>query len=97
MQFEIKNLHRSIHGIMREIGYVPTHFQEPSEFSIVRKMLGGEYPRFHIYVKQHGADFSFNLHLDQKKPSYEGSKGHSGEYEGKVVEDEVERIKHLLR
>ena len=40
--------------------------------------------------------YVFNLHLDQKKPSYEGSRGHSGEYDGPVVEEEVKRIKELL-
>ncbi|MBX4201167.1 hypothetical protein KW786_03530 [Candidatus Parcubacteria bacterium] len=45
---------------------------------------------------QNGQDFKFSLHLDQKKPSYEGSAGHSGDYDGDVVEGEVERIKNLL-
>lgn len=39
----------------------------------------------------------FNLHLDQKKPSYKGSHAHSGEYDGKLVKEEAERIKSLLK
>jgi len=38
----------------------------------------------------------FNLHLDQKRPIYKGVTAHSGEYEGEVVEKEVERIKKIL-
>lgn len=36
------------------------------------------------------------LHLDQKKPSYEGSAAHSGEYDSEVVAREMERIKKTL-
>ena len=39
----------------------------------------------------------FNLHLDQKKPIYKGTVAHSGEYKGKTVEGEAERIKQLLK
>lgn len=96
MQFEIKNITKSINDLMRMIGYQPAYFQEKGEFSIIRKISGGEYPRFHLYIKEENGGFSFNLHLDQKKPSYEGSRGHSGEYEGEIIELEVERIKSLL-
>jgi len=81
---------------MRQIGYTPAYFQNAGEFSIVKKIAGNDYPRFHLYIKENGGGFIFNLHLDQKKPSYEGLKGHSGEYEGEVVEEEAERIKNLL-
>ena len=97
MKFEIKNINKSINDIMRQIGYMPAFFQEPGEFSIVRKVGRNDYPRFHAYIKQTGQDFSFNLHLDQKKPSYEGSTGHSGDYDGDVIEVEIERIKGLLK
>jgi hypothetical protein len=38
----------------------------------------------------------FNLHLDQKKASYENNPAHSGEYEGKLVEEEKERIIKII-
>jgi len=107
MEFEIKNLQKSIHAIMRQIGYMPAYFQKEGEFSIVRKLGGNEYPRFHLYIKEiasalprndeSGKTFTFNLHLDQKKPSYEGTRGHSGDYDGPVIEQEAERIKNLLK
>jgi len=79
---------------MRKIGY---HFQGQSgqEFSFVRPVRG--YPRFHIYLKEDGSDLILNLHLDQKRPSYQGTTAHSGEYEGRIVEDEAERIKQVLK
>ena len=36
--------------------------------------------------------FIFSLHLDQKKPIYEGTHAHNGEYFGPVVETEADRI-----
>lgn len=99
MQFEIKNIQKSTNDLMRTIGYQPAYFQKPGETSIVRQITRNDYPRFHLYIKPisgvTGA-YSFNIHLDQKKPSYEGTRGHSGEYEGPVVEEEVRRITDLL-
>ena len=108
MQFTIQNIKENVNGLMRKIGYQPAYFQESGEFSIVRKLTGNDYPRFHLYIKEGKSfdtavsrdklnTFVFNLHLDQKKPSYEGSKRHSGEYNGDVVEGEAKRIKILLR
>lgn len=96
MEFIIKNLKESVNGLMRKIGYHPAYFQNEKEVSIVRQISGNDYPRFHLYIKQDSQDFNFSLHLDQKKPSYKGVKGHSGEYDGDVVEGEAERIKNLL-
>ena len=104
MEFEIKNLSKSINDLMRTIGYKPAYYQNSEEFSVVRQLGRNDYPRFHLYIKKVGStvdqstvlSYIFNLHLDQKKPSYEGSTGHSGEYDGDLVEGEMERIKSLL-
>ena len=109
MKFELTNINKSINDLMRTIGYQPAYFsrilRDPAngggktqgEVSIVRQIGRNDYPRFHLYIKNSGKDFNFNLHLDQKKPSYEGSTGHSGDYDGDVVEGEAERIKSLLK
>jgi len=104
MQFQITNIKKSINDVMRTLGYKPAYFQNAGEFSMVRALARVDYPRFHLYVKQSfGAaqdklnSFEFNLHLDQKKPSYEGATGHSGDYDGPVVEGEAERIKKVLK
>jgi hypothetical protein len=108
MQFEIKNLTRNQNELMRAIGYRPAFFQKEGEVSLIRLINGSDYPRFHLYIKGNPTsptgssgqmetkNLIFSLHLDQKKPSYEGSRGHSGEYDGPLVEQEAERIKNIL-
>jgi hypothetical protein len=65
--------------------------------SFVRRLRGFFYPRFHVYIEQNSDKIIYNLHLDQKKPSYEGSNAHNGEYTGQVVEQEAERIKQMIQ
>lgn len=97
MEFVIKNLKESVNGLMRKIGYSPAYFQGENEASIVRQIGRNDYPRFHLYIKENNEEFIFKLHLDQKKPSYQGSHAHSGEYDGAIVEDEASRIKNILK
>jgi len=96
--FIIKNLQGSALGISRMIGYVIIDTNEKGEYNMVRKLAFDSYPRFHIYLSQHGNGWQFSLHLDQKKSSYEskGVHAHSGEYFGPVVDVEVERIRNTL-
>ncbi len=96
MIFTIQSqLKGNVYNLMRNIGY---YFQgkdeKSSELSFVRPPRS--YPRFHIYLRQENDNLTFNLHLDQKKPIYEGTTAHSGEYEGELVEKEAERIKQIL-
>jgi len=90
----------TILNIARKIGYRVMDAQIDAEYNIVRNLRGEGYPRFHIYIKKdkENKNFLFNLHLDQKFPSYKQSKAHrhSGEYDGDVVEKEAERIKNIL-
>jgi len=93
MKFVIKNEKReNITVLMRKIGY---HIWGQG---FVRPIGSLPYPRFHIYLKENKKtnEITINLHLDQKKPSYKGVSAHSGEYEGKVVEKEIKRIKNEL-
>ncbi len=68
--------------------------EQKGEFELARPSKG--YPRFHLFLKIQGDNLFFNLHLDQKKPTYEGTPAHSGEYDGELVSKEVERIKETL-
>ena len=106
MKFKIET-NKSMSDVIRTISYSATYLQDRDQVSVVRKLGMGDYPRFHLYIKpsfakasdgqgKNGQEFNFNLHLDQKKPSYKGSHAHSGEYEGELIEREVERIKSLL-
>ena len=67
------------------------------ENQFIRPLERSGYPRFHLYLKINKDEVVFDLHLDQKRPTYKGSPAHAGEYEGKVVENEAERIKQILR
>ncbi len=97
MKFIIKGPFReNIYMLMRRLGY---HFQkenkEKGELIFTRPAKG--FPRFHLFIKQEGNNFTFNLHLDQKRPLYKGTPAHAGEYNSKVIEEEVERIKNFLK
>ena len=83
-------------NVARRIGYIIIDSRENGEYNLVRKLTAGNYPRFHIYLKQQGDRFIFGLHLDQKAPIYKGTHAHNGEYAGPAVEAEAERINEIL-
>lgn len=92
MRFTIKNTSgNNIINLAREIGY---YFQNES---FIRPLEKNGYPRFHLYIKENNNELIFNLHLDQKRPVYKEAHDHAAEYEGKVVENEAERIKQALK
>lgn len=93
MKIHIPKESKNLLNLMRRIGYVPDRFNRGSEPSFSRKIHGDRFPRFHIYAKETNDELILNLHLDQKRPSYEGHTSHSGEYDGLVVEEETRRIK----
>lgn len=80
-------------AVARKIGYTIIDTKENGEYNLVRKLTMNNYPRFHAYVKQQGSDFIFNLHLDQKQPTYKGTHAHNGEYFGPIINEEADRIK----
>lgn len=84
------DLRESLYNFMRKCGYAPFYD------SYTRVLSSSGYPRFHLYVNDEDDKFIFNLHLDQKRPSYGKETAHSGEYDGKVVEDEADRIVDFL-
>ena len=68
---------------LRRAGYAFLRKDERTgELSFVKRVSGGDYPRFHVYARTSAkGSVEINLHLDQKKASYEGTTAHSGEYE----------------
>lgn len=83
--------------LMRKAGYgFERKDGKTGEGAFGRRIRGSEYPKFHVYAKKDGDTLFINLHLDQKRPVYEGVSAHSGEYEGEIVEQEAERIKIVL-
>lgn len=78
--------------ILRKAGYQPFTDPVTQKESFILRLTNGYYPRFHLYLKDEGGQIIFDLHLDQKKPSYKGTRAHGGEYEGPTVEREINRI-----
>ena len=98
MRFVIEKIPDSPLNVLRRLGYSFQRKDEHTgEMSFVKRVGGGDYPRFHIYVRTSAKGaVEINLHLDQKKASYGGTTAHSGEYESeenKWLEHEAEIIK----
>lgn len=83
-------------AMLRKAGYSPFVDPVTKENSFVLRLGPDYYPRFHLYVEQHGNDVALNLHLDQKQPSYGQGNKHGGEYDGPVVEREMKRIESWI-
>lgn len=91
LRYKADQVHNPLQ-ILRSAGY--KHFIDPvtKKESYVLQLTNGFYPRFHLYVVEEEDEIVFDLHLDQKKPSYSGSRAHGGEYDGPTVEKELSRI-----
>ena len=96
MKFFLEKPKENIFNLARKIGYRPLS-QKEDELSCIRPLRGTNYPRFHLHIRLKESNLLFALHLDHKKTSYSGIKAHSGEYEGKLVKEEAERIKSVLK
>lgn len=84
---------------LRRAGYVFIPERDNGQRSFVRRLSRDFYPRFHVYYTAAGEPgqelIIFNLHLDQKRPGYEGYSRHNAEYDGEVVEREGARLQSL--
>lgn len=78
---------------IRRCGYGLIVNRRKGETSFVRRFTRDLYPRFHLYIEDHGENWQFNLHLDQRAPVYAGVTAHAGEYDGKLVEEEAAQIR----
>lgn len=96
MQFILKTERpENIQNLMRKVQY---HYlgERSGQLSFSKPLGSNRYPRFHIYLKQDSTEISMNIHLDQKGASYQGTTAHSGEYNGSLIEKEIERIKFQI-
>ncbi len=91
MQFKVKVvLKKNLNSLLRDCGY---RLHPKDQKSYIRPVSSsGFYPRWHLYLKNENDIYTFNLHLDQKKVSYEGQTAHSGDYDEEIVKKEAERI-----
>jgi len=81
---------------MRSSGYGFIRDYRTGKESFVRRLGNLHYPRLHMYVKEENGRIIFNLHLDQKQASYEGTHMHNAEYDGELVENEINRLKQVI-
>ena len=96
MKLEIKKpTSENLQTIVRRLGYKPIGHSDRGELNCVRP-IGRDYPRFHAYIKEEGDTFIFNVHVDQKRPSYGNEIAHSGDYDSEIVEEEVGYIKQQI-
>lgn len=96
MKIAISTPQENPRQLARQLGYAEFIDPRSGQTSYVRRLTSNFYPRFHLYIVEKGERLIFDLHLDQKKPSYPGAHAHNAEYEGGVVEREGERIKDFL-
>ena len=98
MKLEISNNRINEHPeqFLRRAGYGFIRDRQRGKESFVRRLGSGHYPRLHMYVKQIKDNIIFDLHIDQKQTSYAGQHMHNAEYDGPVVEKEMNRLRSLL-
>lgn len=83
--------------LMRKCGYFLHQDKNTGKASYLRNLsTSAHYPRFHLFLERENQQLLIDLHLDQKKPSYQGQKAHSGEAESEVVRQELHRIINSL-
>ena len=87
---------------LRRAGFAYIYDNLKEHGSYVKRLNRDYYPRLHVYVMdkkdKEGRDLIvIEMHLDQKKASYVGTKMHSAEYDGEVVEAEINNLKNLMR
>ena len=99
MRFVIPKLAITPQYFLRKCGYI--EIQNPHkdfEVSYARSLDPGRfYPRFHVYIEPAENGAGLSIHLDAKKPSYEGTSAHSGEYDSPLVKEEMIRIQNLTK
>jgi len=91
-----KEIQQNLKVLITRLGYHQQIERRSGEISYIKRLSGSGYPRFHLYINEREDGLEFSLHLDEKKPSYQGQTAHSGQYEGDLVMNEVARIKSQL-
>lgn len=98
IKFEREKIGNNPVTFIRRCGYGEYFDRRMRKVSYMKRArMTDMFPRFHVYVENEGDYVVFDLHLDQKRPSYGNETMHSGEYEGGAVEREAMRIKSLAQ
>ena len=96
MKFKVKaDFKDNMDVVFKDCGY---HFHPKFEDSYIKRLSKiSYYPRWHLYFKKNQGIYEFNLHLDQKKVSYNGHTAHSGDYDDENVKIEAKRILNIMK
>ena len=96
MKIILTNVTGNARTLIRRCGY-GEHFDARSgETSYSRRLGPNVFPKFHAYVTEKENEVEVSLHLDQKQPSYGVGHMHAGDYDGPVIEKEIERIRAVF-
>ncbi len=95
-QFFSGPLNENARGLIRRLGY-GEHRGHEGQLSYTLRVTGELFPRYHAYIEDKDGGVQVNLHVDQKAASYEGTSAHAGEYEGPLVEREMQRIAQFVQ
>ncbi len=82
---------------LNRLGYYEYSDRDTGQISYIRRLGHDYYPRLHLYLDIEESRVIFKIHLDEKKASYEGVNRHSGQYEGEMLENEMNRIVTTLQ
>jgi len=83
-------------NLMRRLGY-GEHIGHGGQISFSRRLAGSDFPRFHAYVEDKNGGVQVNLHLDQKPSNLGSGAMHGGEYEGPMIQNEMDRLIRVIR
>ncbi len=85
------------HGrnILRRLGYGEDR-KWNGQISYMKRISDTKFPHYHVYLEDMNGGLQINLHVDQKEATHEGSSAHAGEYEGTLVETEMNYIARAI-
>lgn len=86
----------AVSAALRRAGYKPLRIHGAESESYIRTLRRADYPRFHIYVYKKKSTLAINLHYDEKRPSYKGTRAHTAQYQGELVAGEAARVLQIL-
>ncbi|MEI8360619.1 MAG: hypothetical protein WCG01_00600 [bacterium] len=84
------------HEILQRFGYAHITSYHTGKDSYAKRVSRDHFPRYHCYIKEIGNQITFSLHIDQKQASYQGQSAHAGEYDGPLVEAEINNLKNHI-
>ncbi len=98
MKFTVNAPQGSPEQLMRSWGYSPND-NRSAQPNYVRRLRPGQlWPRYHLYISLQGTTMVCDLHVDQKPDTrhYNPTHAHNGEYDGPLVEQEVNRLQQSI-